>query len=249
MTLRILIVLLFIAPYLFLTASLNGQDTEKKADTEKNNPVKSSEAKPSDDTGTKEETKSKAENSVTDKPEAKKKEDSAIQKLQDDDIVKHIDKAKELKATTSLYTNHKYNYELRCPYNCIVLATGKKDEKDGRTIRIVMKETALPIPVLDIRVSPLMPEKEFTKMVKELRAYEEYLQSSEDVEIDGKKGRKVTIKWRSTGKLAMAMVWSEGVYFCYTANYYMPHEVWYGIIRSFHKLDSKKALEPAPGKK
>ncbi len=125
----------------------------------------------------------------------------------------------------------------------------KKDEKDGRTIRIVMKETALPIPVLDIRVSPLMPEKEFNKMVKELRAYEEYQQSSEEVEIDGKKGRKVIIKWRSTGKLAMAMIWSEGVYFCYTANYYMPHEVWYGIIRSFHRLQPEEKSGPTPKKK
>lgn len=244
-----ILVLLLTAPCLFLTVSVNGQDTEKKADTKKEEPVKSSEAEPSGDSSPREEAKSQPESADNDRTDTKEGDAPFSTKLKDDDIVKHIDKSKELKATTTLYTNHKYNYEIRCPYNCIVLATGKEDEKDGRTIRIVMKETALPIPVLDIRVSPLMPEKEFNKMVKELRAYQEYLQSSEEVEIDGKKGRKVIIKWRSTGKLAMAMVWSEGVYFCYTANYYMPHEVWYGIIRSFHRLEPEEKSGPTPKKK
>ncbi len=92
----------------------------------KKEPVKSSEAEPSGDSKPGEEAKSQPESAANDRTDTKEGDTHFSTKLKDDDIVKYVDKSKELKATTTLYTNHKYNYEIRCPYNCIVLATGKK---------------------------------------------------------------------------------------------------------------------------
>jgi hypothetical protein len=124
----------------------------------------------------------------------------------------------ELRAATrgwKTFRNEKYRYEIRHPERVEVRKTGREPERDGATIRLAFREYEAPTPVLDIRVSPRIPEEKFPALGSDVPGL---TLTTDDVVVGGKPARLAQYRWKTSGDLAFAEVYLRGVVFSFDSN-------------------------------
>ncbi len=144
------------------------------------------------------------------------------------------DQATAVKGTSEwqVYKNDKFGYEIRYPQNFDVRLTGPEADRDGGTIRIVQKEFAAPVPVLDISVGsrrgrglPMSPPG--------LNVVER------EAVINGTHFRELTYRWKENGEVAFVELQHSRalLHFDAPAGTQNIHAtVWWSIMSSFRLL-------------
>ena len=134
------------------------------------------------------------------------------------------------------YRNAKYGYEIRYSEEFEVWPTGPAGERDGRTIRVGLKEHAAPAPVLDIQMQAPAPTLESLADL-ELRDMDII---AGDAEINGVPAREITYRWKSSGDVALVELSFRDVLMVFHAHSAVGdvHKtVWWKVISTFRFLD------------
>ncbi len=136
-----------------------------------------------------------------------------------------------------VYVNERYGYEIRYPDTHDLWPTGPEGERDGRSIRVAIKEFQAPRPILDLRVFPPpdMPEG------KEAPG-PDLARDDEPVIIGGIAGRLLTYRWKKTGAVSLVRVVLPGAMFTYqppVGARDVRGSVWWKIIESFRWIPKR----------
>lgn len=96
-----------------------------------------------------------------------------------------------------VYRNARYGYEIRYPNGFELWPTGPVGERDGRAVRIALREHAAPVPVLDVRVlSETAAEPWAAADLPDMDV------ALADVEVNGVRSIEVTYRWKVNGDIA-----------------------------------------------
>ena len=105
------------------------------------------------------------------------------------------------------YENPKFGYEIRYPDGFEVRPTGPLDKRDGRSIRIALREHAAPTPVMDIHVQ----EQGATLEPLTTGELPDMDVTTGDVKIGGIQGRQLEYRWKSNGEIAFFILYVDNV--------------------------------------
>jgi hypothetical protein len=131
-----------------------------------------------------------------------------------------------------IYHNRRYDYEIRYPDGFDLWATGPEGRRDGRSIRIALKDHAAPTPVLDIQVYPRAPAPSPPPGYQLV----DLTVAVAEVVVAGRSGEQVEYRWKESGDLAFFEVYLDGVYFTFQAGpgvRDIRDTAWWKIISSF----------------
>jgi hypothetical protein len=133
----------------------------------------------------------------------------------------------------SVYSNKTYGYEIQYPKGFDLWPTGPEAEQDGANIRIAISGRQAAFPVLDILVSPRISGSEFAELIAPSA---DLTVESETVWIGGIQAEERVFYWKSTGEIALARIFLDGVVFHFTAEPGLTvfhTSVWWEIISTF----------------
>jgi hypothetical protein len=139
-------------------------------------------------------------------------------------------------ADWNTYRNARYGYEIRFPDQLEAWPTGPPGERDGRSIRVGLKEHASPVPVIDIHVR-------FPTSGRAFLAGEEPRDmdvTRGDVEIGGIPAREVTYRWKSNGDVVFVELHFGDVLIVFDAQPGVvdAHDtIWWDVISTFRVRD------------
>lgn len=139
-------------------------------------------------------------------------------------------------STWHTYSNSEYAYEIRYPGECELHPTGSDSTKDGRTIRIRIRDRSAALERLDMQVYPRVPFTIAPPATKHVGV------EVRDVMLNEVKSKLIEIRFKATGQLAEATLYREGVRFSYQAGVEtrdFQKTVWWQIASSFRFLERK----------
>ena len=136
----------------------------------------------------------------------------------------------------SVYSNKIHGYAIEYPDGFDLWPTGPEGQQDGANIRIAIKNRQAAFPVLDVLVDPRTSESEFSDLIAPSA---ELAVESATGWIGGLQAQERVFHWKSTGEIAMARVFLDGVVFHFTAEPGLTAfhtSVWWEIISTFRFL-------------
>lgn len=135
-----------------------------------------------------------------------------------------------------VYSNARYGYQISYPEEYDLWPTGPEGQRDGATIRIARKNYAAPVPVLDVVIDPGESLRESVVGVELVDMTAEVI----DVNLGGKPGKQLALRWKANGELALVELSLDGVLFVFDPAPGLDEfegTLWWEIASSFRFLD------------
>lgn len=132
----------------------------------------------------------------------------------------------------SIYRNAKYGYQIAYPDGYVLWETGREGERDGRSIRIGLKDYAALTPVLEVQVHPERSLYE-RSAGGELRDMQVEVM---DIDLAGLPARQVEFRFKTTGDLAFVEIHRDDALFLFHAAAGLREfegTVWWKIVSTF----------------